>query len=568
MNRKHIGLVGVCLYFLSAMPCMAKLYLNGSQTAIDPNKFSKHSAYKTKLNTRMVNVRRQLGVEDTISSNEIRTILKSWAKDNDTVTHHFDSSVSAMKAAVKEILNHSSRLLDKMSNGEHSFRTLGPEYFVACKMVKVPARKAKLIFFNQKLANKLRLKLPKDPGELEAVILDKFAVLADVCGEDLHDQPGTMFATRYMDSAGKNPEEDAMGDGRAVWSGEIQANIDGRTRPVDVVLKGIGKTSLEWQGHDEASHKDGLQSSREGIHSYIISQINQKNHIDSTQDLAVIELTDVIKKDQKYGNQPATITVRLGQQVRMGHLSYWSMDETSKQYTKMFNYSVNRALNRPVGAMVDRAVIEKYLELFVRNLAVESARYNDLMAMHGSLTRGNRTTEGLSIDNGTWQYLDGYHMEFTSVGGNFGDQTDSIKMYINDFFNYTCRGNVDLFNTFSDLQVKSRELFDKIYQESLLWFRLKRIGYTDDSIERVLKDDGLKSEAKSLVNSYIYLLTVAAKNQVCDVCGYGVDTRIFRKIKPLVDIALLAYKYDLSAIRRKLRHAVNALFIGDFCRFT
>lgn len=519
--------LGTCLYLFNTSTTMANLYWNGNPHAVSATKITKSSAYKKKLNRKMFKIRQQLGVSHSVSNNQIRDMLVQWA--NDQQSHQFSTSVSGIEHAITEVQKVTTqKMLEKMSSGKHSFRKLGREFYVACKMEKVPASEAKLVFFNQELAESLGLSLPKNPDKLEKMILDKFAVITDDCSENYHAIPGTMIATRYMDSSGKDPLLHAQGDGRAVWSGEIMANFNGKMKPLDVVLKGIGKTTLEWRGHDELSHKDGLQSTREGVHSYIISKINQKNEIDSTQDLAVIKLINRVKKDQKYGDQAPTITVRIGQQVRMGHLSYWADPNSPDKYKKILQYSVNRAINRSVYRNLTPETINKFLNLFVKNLATEAARYADLVAMHGSLTRGNRTTEGLSIDNGTWQYLDAYHADYPTVGGSNGklqNQKGSIKDYIKDFFSYTKVGDPVFYNQISDLESKFNQLFDDIYEDSYLRMTLRRIGYTAENISRILTNDSLSGDAIALASELNRLTqkTEDFNNVTSEVSACGKD---------------------------------------------
>ncbi|NRA47295.1 MAG: hypothetical protein HRU09_20285 [Oligoflexales bacterium] len=280
-----------------------------------------------------------------------------------------------------------------LSSGEHPFRDLGDEYFVPLKMKKIPSNEARVLFFNYKLAEKIKLPFPKAPQQLEKLILDHFAVMVERPYEahELNTE-GSMFATRYMDSAGKNPEKDAMGDGRAVWAGQWPVEDDHGKVYLDVVLKGVGITTLEWIGHSESSHKDGLQSKREAVHSYMIGAINADNQLNASTDLAVIELSKLKKYDEKFGEQAATITVRIGHQTRMGHLSYWSHEAPTGTFKQILNYSVRRALGYHCDRTLGLDDYKLYLAYFVENIADNAARLEDLQALHGSLTRGNMTT--------------------------------------------------------------------------------------------------------------------------------------------------------------------------------
>ena len=435
-----------------------------------------------------------------------------------------------------------------LSSGKHSFRDLGNDYFVSLKMKKIDPNEARVLFFNYKLAEKINLKIPENADKLEALILDHFAVMVDhPCDPHEQDMNGSMFATRYMDSVGKDPNLDARGDGRAVWAGEWITKKGGKKYYYDVVLKGVGKTTLEWQGHQEGSHKDGLQSQREGVHSYMVGAINARNQIDASTDLAVIELKNHTKQNEKFGDQAATITVRIGQQTRMGHLSYWAKDEEPGKYTSILNYSVKRALGSDINKDLSIQDYRLYLAYFVENLADNAARLEDLHALHGSLTRGNMTTLGQLIDFGTWKYQDGNHHGciVSTPGGSVetegckSRQRRAIKSYIKDFFAYLKDGDASLYSDLADLEDNLNQRFDDLYKLKRKQYALVR---SSSIVDKILLNNDLKVIVDSLMENYaiFYSQQIELSNEqkkkmgIPEDCSYYVSANNQRRMLPAI----------------------------------
>jgi uncharacterized protein YdiU (UPF0061 family) len=320
---------------------------------------------------------------------------------------------------------------DDLSNGRHSFRRLGKSYSVSMSMKR--PKGARLVLFNYRLAEQLGLSVPKDPKELEKLVLDHFAWVVDSSRKS----PKDFFSTYYQDSD-TNEQGAARGDGRMVWTGEIQKKMpDGRIIYLDVTLKGIGRTPMAWTNHSNPGHSDGIQGMDEAMHSYIMSEASVRNQLDSTVDLAVIELPDWIKEKTHSGvPEKGAITIRIGNQTRIAHLRNFVEDPI--QFRKILDYVIRRDLNLPLETKVTRQHFDRFRNQFVDNLAVETARYYDLHAIHGAPTGGNRTTQGSTIDLSTFKYLDAHHSGFTylfdrrMLGGEF-DQIEQMSKYISNF---------------------------------------------------------------------------------------------------------------------------------------
>jgi hypothetical protein len=331
---------------------------------------------------------------------------------------------------------------EKVSSGEHSFRKLGEVFYKECSMIKVNG--ARVVCFNDDLAKKLQL---PQGANIEETILNNFAYITRQSARELiearrldiklfdEEKTKQFFATYYQDSERVDRLEDSKGDGRAVWTGEL--NVQGKY--YDFVVKGIGKTGLQPERHSDPAHIDGIQSLDEAIFSYKVGiYLNKAFDVEnSAQDLAVIELP-FSKTETDGSSVPAAITIRVGNHMRMGHLAYWC---GKPEFERIFTYSINRALGRD-SEEVSGEVFSKYKAHFIDNLAQTAALLYTNNLMHGSPTKGNLTCEGLFIDNGTWNQLDTFHPSFLFGDGKYvlRDQVTCVKDYIRDLDTYLDQG--------------------------------------------------------------------------------------------------------------------------------
>ncbi|MCK5073107.1 MAG: YdiU family protein [Bacteriovoracaceae bacterium] len=362
---------------------------------------------------------------------------------------------------------------------QHSFRDLGNDYYVPLKMRRLSG--AKLVLFNYEAAQKLGLSVPEDPKELEKIILDRFSVFVD------NKNPASdveMFATRYQDSGSKKAGE-ALGDGRAAWAGELSVLSErGTKRNVDVVLKGIGQTPLAWTNHSDPGHSDGLQSMNEAVHSFIMSEINAKNQLDTSIDLAVIEIP-LTKEDKHTGKtSKAAITVRVGGQTRIAHYRYFS--DNQSQFERIFEYIIKRDLGLPQNTKVDKKLVDDYLTMFVKNISEEAARYYDLHAVHASPTPGNRTTLGSTIDMGTFRYLDGHHQNYRYLFDKLKleGQTNQLRSYIHQIFKYMENAQYRL-TPGKEERESFFSMYNKTFESTVEKIWLLRLGLSDNEIEKL-----------------------------------------------------------------------------------
>lgn len=374
--------------------------------------------------------------------------------------------------------------LTEISNGNHSYRSLGADYYIDINVENVPG--ARLVLFNRDLAKELNLDLPECDVALERMVLENFAWFK--CSDRQSDPTTrsktvkTYFATRYQDSDDKS-EGNALGDGRAIWVGEMISEAQpGRFRYLDVVLKGTGVTPLAWFNHPRQSHKDGMASMTEVVHEYIYSAAARKNGINTAGVLAVIELPFYREID----NEKAAIIVRVGNHLRFAHFLYFS--DSPALLKKIFEY----ALKRDKGYSLDHAItaedIRKYLDLVVKKLAENAAVYFDVHAVHGSPTFGNKTSCGGSIDMATFVFPDAHHVNYSymSEGANL---LGGVNGQTEQFFNLFAHLVTTLKKSGFDYQMEILPVeyfhrqFRNKFEEVLTHRWLKRVGLADHEID-------------------------------------------------------------------------------------
>jgi hypothetical protein len=370
---------------------------------------------------------------------------------------------------------------------EHSYRALGNDYSV--DIAVKPVLNARLVLFNKDLAKELNLALPDTDTEIEAEIVKNFAWFkADEQQSYLNhaDESKFFFATRYQDADDK-AEGSALGDGRALWLGEIITEFEnGCFQYADVVLKGTGVTPLAWFNHPRTTHKDGMVSMSEAVYEYIYSQAAKACGINVVGVLAVIELPFM----REASGEKAAIVVRVGNHLRFAHYRYFS--DTPKLLEKIFEYGLKRDLEVSLNHFVDSNDVLRYLNLVVNNVAEDAAVYFDVHAVHGSPTFGNRTSCGGTIDLSTFVFPDAHHSDYSymdggvnSLGGDWG-QTEQF------------------FNLFSKLQESLKSSGFKYAAEILpteYFFRQFKIRFEDVLTYRWLTRLGLSDKEINLLST-------------------------------------------------------------------
>ena len=385
--------------------------------------------------------------------------------------------------------------LSELANGEHSFRTLGPGFYVDVPVRRIPDDQIQLSFVNYKLAEKLGIRLPTDPVELERFAKDAFAYEVDPTGQSSK----TWIATHYLDSP-KKGEGQAMGDGRALWTGELKLERpDGRLLYVDAVIKGVGQTPFAWLKNE--SHSDGKQSIEEMVNSAFLSLAGERNQLDTTADLFGFR----VAKD----GAVKSMTLRLGNQTRVAHPSFHA--DNKQNFKKMMDYIVARDLGLPLETRVTRKSKSEWIWMFTNNIAAEAARFYDLDLIQESPTNGNKTSRGGTIDLAGLRYLDGYHTEYKHLFHQLkvSHQNHYIKSYIDRMVGYMKKAGYVSILSHPFLLDRLHKQFQMTFAAEFSTLALNRLGLSAEEIARIPAD-----VKKEFVASLVELKTARGSVQV------------------------------------------------------
>lgn len=385
-----------------------------------------------------------------------------------------------------------------LASGQHSFKTLGSDFYVDVPVRRIPNAKVTLSFVNRDLVKKLGLELPDDPVKAEEMLKDLFAWEVDPNGSS----PKKWFATHYQDSNGKGAGE-AQGDGRALWTGELQLQRpDGRILYVDGVQKGVGPTPYAWTNNP--THKDGKQKTEELVISGIRSMADLGNQLDSTGDILGFTIRDA-------NGEVRSMTLRVGRQTRPAHIRYHDDKPTNER--KMVDYIVTRDLGFPIGTTVTDDMFLQWEKNFALNNAEDTARVFALIGFYEHPTMGNKTTTGGSIDLNGRQYLDAYHTNMHHLYGRLfvRDQVQIQKDYLR-FIN----GNLSRANYRSNINLNAvtnrlEKAFDERFVEVASTMFLRGLGLDDLEIGR------LSSNARLELYDAMSALMRATGNQPRDL---------------------------------------------------
>ena len=373
--------------------------------------------------------------------------------------------------------------LSKILERNHSYCALGQDYYVDMHVEHIPG--SQLVLFNKDLARELNLDLPESDKELEQIILENFAWFkCDTHNSDntKSEKTRTFFSTRYQDSDDKS-EGSALGDGRAIWVGEIVKKLgSGQLQYFDVVLKGTGTTELAWLNHPKENHKDGQVGLTEAVHEYIYSSAAKANGISAVGVLAVIELPFYREVD----NEKAAIVVRVGNHLRFAHYCYFA--DNPAQLQKLFDYGLKRNMGLTLAHSVTAKNVRDYLEFIVINLATDAAIYFDVHAVHGSPTFGNITSCGGTIDFATFVFTDAHHSNYSymSDGANLlGGEWGQTEQFFNLFSNLVVALKKSRFGYEAEILPVEYflESFNEKFEQVLTFRWLKRIGLSKKEID-------------------------------------------------------------------------------------
>ncbi len=372
--------------------------------------------------------------------------------------------------------------LNSISPNKHSFRSLGHNYFIDVDLQHIP--NSRLVLFNKDLARQLNIQLPNSDREIEQIMLENFAWFKYPHQQNKanHKKFKTYFSTRYQDSENKSAGS-ALGDGRAVWAGEIITELEpDHLQYIDLVLKGTGATELAWLNHPKENHKDGQVGLTEAVHEYIYSLAAKQNGINAVGVLAVIELPFLREID----NEKAAIVVRAGNHLRFAHYCYFT--DNASQLKKLFEYGLKRDMGLPLSYSVSAQDIPIYLEFVVTHLASNAAIYFDVHAVHGSPTFGNITSCGGTIDFATFVYIDAHHSNYSYMpegknllGGIWG-QTEQFFNLFSLLVDSLKKSHFEYSTVIRSIEYYL-ESFNERFEQVVTYRWLQRIGLSKTEID-------------------------------------------------------------------------------------
>jgi len=423
--------------------------------------------------------------------------------------------------------------LEELGSGKHSMLDLGEKFSIIHSVKR--NRTAKLAFFNYELADRLGITYPKDPKKLEALILEHFAWEIDPTGES----PKKWFASYYQDGSTKMPG-DALGDGRALWTGELKIQRpDGKILYVDAVQKGIGVTAVAPTSWDSA-HQTGTQLNSELVHSGIMSIANLNNGLDSTADLFGLTF--------ERNGEWVSSTLRLGNQTRPAHLRYHA--DNPADFKRIYEYIVRRDLGLPLDTPITKKLVNAHLEQFARIAGEDAGRSFDLHAIQENPTSGNKTTKGSQIDLGGLRYLDAPHPNFTTMRGRVfaGEQPSDMRAYLlwmlRDMeeakYLFAPRDAIELF-----------KLFDQEFKAAVTRSWLVRLGLSQAEIDAL--SEPIK---KRYFESVMTIYNTSARTPVRMIGGND-------RVRPSAFDPRNIFKNTMSAMSKSGRSrewALNSLF--------
>ncbi len=362
-----------------------------------------------------------------------------------------------------------------LASGNHSFKSLGTNFYVDVPVRRMENSKVQLSFVNTEMIERLGLTLPTNPEETEAFLKDLFAWEVDPEGKSSK----KWFATHYQDSNDKGPGT-AQGDGRALWTGELKMKAaDGSILYIDGVQKGVGATPYAWLKNK--SHSDGRQNTNELIISGIRSMADQNNNLDSTSDIVGFSIQDA-------DGGIRTMTLRVGRQTRPAHIRYHSDNPFDER--KMMDYVVTRDLGLEVGTKVTDELFLKWERKFARSNAEDTARIFVLNGFHEQPTMGNKTTTGGSIDLNGRQYMDAYHGNLSHLFNQLyvRDQVELQKKYTSNINYYLSQANYRPSVNTPAMNREMLALFDVTFQETAGKLFLHALGLSPLEISKVPSD--------------------------------------------------------------------------------
>jgi len=243
------------------------------------------------------------------------------------------------------------------------------------KQNPTPVRTAKLVIFNNSLADSLGI--PLQPEVFAGNVIPEGAEpLAQAYA-------GHQFGHFTM-----------LGDGRALLLGE---QITSSGERFDIQLKGSGRTPYSRGG-------DGRAALGPMLREYIISEAMYALGIPTTRSLAVVETGEAVAREKSL---PGAILTRVAaSHIRVGTFEYASHFGTTEDVRSLADYTIARHFASFVSSE------NKYLLMLkevVKRQASLISNWQLVGFIHGVMNTDNMAISGETIDYGPCAFMDTYH---------------------------------------------------------------------------------------------------------------------------------------------------------------
>lgn len=272
---------------------------------------------------------------------------------------------------------------------DNRFLELGEEFFASAQ--PAPVKQPALIQFNHALARELGMSV-EDVSEAELAQLFSGNALP----------PGAVpVAMAYAGHqfGGFVPQ---LGDGRAIWLGEIRAANGAR---FDLQLKGSGRTAWSRGG-------DGRAALGPVLREYLVSEAMHRLGVPTTRALAAVATGETVARES---DLPGGVITRVAASfVRVGTFEYFAARGDIAAVKKLADYVIAR--NYPELAGAEQPCVA-LLEAVIARQARLIARWMQLGFIHGVMNTDNMSIAGETIDYGPCAFMDGYRHQrvFSSI---------------------------------------------------------------------------------------------------------------------------------------------------------
>lgn len=183
-----------------------------------------------------------------------------------------------------------------------------------------------------------------------------------------------------------------LGDGRALLLGEL----DGPTGPVDVHLKGSGRTPFSRGG-------DGRAVLGPMLREYLVSEAMHALGVPTTRSLAVVATGRQVRRESDLPG--AVLTRTASSHLRVGSFQFARVTGDLDLLRALADHAITR--HHPHAADAP----EPYLALYEAVLVAQArlvARWMGVGFIHGVMNTDNVTISGETIDYGPCAFLEGY----------------------------------------------------------------------------------------------------------------------------------------------------------------